>query len=333
MRAQAHRRRLLGAIAATAVLVAAAPASHVAAQSYPARPITLVVPFPAGGPLDTGARVMAERMRVTLGQPVIIENVTGASGSIGVGRVARAAPDGYTLVVGGTPTHVMNGAVMALPYDVVHDFAPLALTTNAPSLIAAKKAMPASDLKELIAWLKANPSKAAQGTGGVGTTSHIAGLFFQQVTGTRFTLVPYRGAGPAVQDLVAGQIDLMIDPASNTMSYVRAGTLKAYAVTAKRRMTQIPHVPTVDEAGLPGFHVLNWTAYFAPKGTPKPIVDKLNAAIADALTDPAVVKRAADLGQEIFPREMQTPAALAAFHKSEIAKWWPVIKAANIKVQ
>ena len=333
MRAPAHRRRLLRMIAAAAALLAAAPATPAAAQSYPTRPITLLVPFPAGGPLDTGARVMAERMRVTLGQPVIIENVAGASGSIGVGRVARAAPDGYTLVVGGTPTHVMNGAVMTLPYDVIADFAPIALTTNAPSLIVGRKAMPAGDLKELIAWLKANPDKAAQGTGGVGTTSHIAGIFFQQTTGTRFALVPYRGAGPAVQDLASGQIDLMIDPASNTMSYVRAGTLKAYAVTAKIRMAQIPHVPTVDEAGLPGFHVLNWTAYFAPKGTPKVIVEKLNAAVVDALTDPAVVKRAADLGQEIFPREMQTPAALAAFHKAEIEKWWPVIKAANIKME
>lgn len=332
MRAPAHRRQLSTAIAAAALL-AAAPATPAAAQSFPARPITLVVPFPAGGPLDTGARVMAERMRVTLGQPVIIENVAGASGSIGVGRVARAVPDGYTLVVGGTPTHVMNGAVMTLAYDVIDDFAPIALTTNAPSLIAAKKAMPANNLKELIAWLKAHPDKAAQGTGGVGTTSHIAGVFFQQSTGTRFTLVPYRGAGPAVQDLVAGQIDLMIDPASNTMSYVRAGAIKAYAVTARTRMTPIPDVPTVDEAGMPGFHVLNWTAYFAPKGTPKAIVERLNAAVVDALTDPAVVKRAADLGQEFFPRDMQTPDALAAFHKAEVAKWWPVIKAANIKVE
>ena len=330
MRAKDRRGRLLGAIVGTFVV---ATVGSAAAQSYPSRTITLVVPFPAGGPLDTGARVMAERMRVSLGQPVIIENVAGASGSIGVGRVARAAPDGYTLVVGGTPTHVMNGAVMTLPYDVINDFAPIALTTNAPSLIAARKSMPANSLKELIAWLKANPDKAAQGTGGVGTTSHIAGVFFQQSTGTRFTLVPYRGAGPAVQDLVAGQIDLMIDPASNTMSYVRAGTLKAYAVTAKTRMAPIPDVPTVDEAGMPGFHVLNWTAYFAPKGTPKAIIEKLNAAVADALTDPAVLARAADLGQEIFPRDMQTPDALAAFHKAEVAKWWPVIKAANIKVE
>jgi tripartite-type tricarboxylate transporter receptor subunit TctC len=332
MRVDAHRRRILSGIAAAALLTAA-QATPSSAQSFPSRPITLVVPFPAGGPLDTGARVMGERMRVTLGQPVIVENVAGASGSIGVGRVARAAPDGYTLVVGGTPTHVMNGAVMTLPYDVIDDFAPIALTTNAPSLIAGKKALRANTLKELIAWLKANPDKASQGTGGVGTTSHIAGMFFQQSTGTRFTLVPYRGAGPAVQDLVAGQIDLMIDPASNTMSYVRSGTIKAFAVTAKTRMTPIPDVPTVDEAGMPGFHVLNWTAYFAPKGTPREIVEKLNAAVVDALTDPAVVKRATDLGQEIFARDMQTPGALAAFHKAEVAKWWPVIKAANIKVE
>lgn len=320
----------MAAIACVALLATPAAAEP---ATFPSRPITLVVPFPAGGPLDTSGRVMAEHMRAALGQPVIVENVAGASGSIGVGRVARAAPDGYTLVVGGTPTHVMNGAVMALPYHVLDDFQPVALTTNAPSLIAGKKALPAGDLTALIAWLKANPDKAAQGTGGVGTTSHIAGIFFQQLTGTRFTLVPYRGAGPAVQDMVAGQIDLMIDPASNTMPYVRAGTIKAYAVTAATRMTTAPEVPTVDEAGLPGFHILNWTAYFAPKGTPRPIVDRLNAAITASLADPAVRARAAGLGQEIFPRDMQTPDALAAFHRAEIARWWPVIKAAGIKVQ
>jgi tripartite-type tricarboxylate transporter receptor subunit TctC len=319
--------------ALTAAVIALAAAAPVAAQTFPSRPITLVVPFPAGGPLDTGARVMAERMRATLGQPVIVENVAGASGSIGVGRVARAAPDGHTLVVGGTPTHVMNGAVMTLPYNVVEDFQTVALLTNAPSLIAGRKTLPVDDLRGLIAWLKANPDKAAQGTGGVGTTSHIAGVFFQQTTGTRFTLVPYRGAGPAIQDLASGQIDLMIDPASNTMPHVRNDAIKAFAVTAATRMTTAPEVPTVDEAGLPGFHILNWTAYFAPKGTPRPIVEKLNAAIMDALTDPAVVKRAAGLGQEIFPRAMQTPDAAAAFHRAEIAKWWPIIKAAGIKVQ
>jgi tripartite-type tricarboxylate transporter receptor subunit TctC len=313
--------------------VAALAADRAAAQTFPSRPITLVVPFPAGGPLDLGARVMAERMRVTLGQPVIVENIVGASGSIGVGRVARAAPDGHTLVVGGTPTHVMNGAVMTLPYDVTADFAPIALTTNAPSLIAGRKTLPADDLKGLIAWLKAHPDKASQGTGGVGTTSHIAGVFFQQTTGTRFTLVPYRGAGPAIQDLASGQIDLIIDPASNTMPYVRAGTIKAFAVTAGTRMTTAPDVPTVDEAGVPGFHILNWTAYFAPKGTPRAIIDRLNAAVVDALADPLVRQRAADVGQEIFPPEMLTPDALAAFHKAEIAKWWPIIKAAGIKVQ
>lgn len=312
------------ALAATLVSIAAA-------QTYPSRPITMVVPFPAGGPLDASARIVAERMRASLGQPIVVENVVGASGSIGAGRVARAAPDGYAFVVGGTPTHVINPAVLTLTYDVVEDFQPIALTTNAPSLIVARKTLPADDLNGLIAWLKANPDKATQGTGGVGTTSHVAGVFLQQTTGTRFGLVPYRGAGPALTDLVAGQIDFMIDPASNTMPQVRSGHIKAFATTGKTRLAGAPDIPTVDEAGLPGFYVLNWTGYFAPKGTPKAIVDKLNAAIVDALADPAVRQRAIDFGQEIFPREQLTPEALAAFHRAEIAKWWPIIKAAGIK--
>jgi len=274
---------------------------------------------------------LAERLRVSLGQSVIVENVGGASGSIGVGRLARAAPDGYTIGHGGLPTHVLNGAVFNLPYDLAKDFQPISPIGSAPLLIVAKKAMPAADLKELIAWLKAHPDRASQGTGGVGATSHVAGVFFQQVSGTRFGLVPYRGAGPAMQDLVAGQIDMMIDPASNTLPQVRAGHIKAYAVTAEHRLAAAPDIPTVDEAGLPGFHILNWQAFFAPKGVPAAVVVRLNAAVVDALADPAVRARLADLGQEIFPRDQQTPAALAAHHKAEIEKWWPIIKAAGIK--
>ena len=303
------------------------------AQVYPSRPITMIAPFPAGGPLDTLARILAERMRVSLGQPVIVENVTGASGSIGTGRVARAAGDGYTLGLGNWPTHVINGAVFKLQYDVRNDFEPVSLLATNPLLIVAKKAMPANDLKELIAWLKANPDKAAQGTSGAGGATHIAGVFFEKETGTRIQFVPYRGAGPAMQDLMAGQIDLMIDPAANSLPQVRAGTIKAYAVTAKSRLAAAPEIPTVDEAGLPGFYVSTWLAFFVPKGTPKNIIAKLNAAVVEALADPAIRQRLAGLGHEIPQREQQTPEALGAFHKAEIEKWWPIIKAAGIKAE
>jgi tripartite-type tricarboxylate transporter receptor subunit TctC len=303
------------------------------AQVYPSRPITLVVPLPAGGAFDVTARVLAEHMRVSLGQSIIIENVTGAAGSIGTGRVARAAPDGYTLIFGGLNTHVVNPAFLALQYDVLKNFEPVALTASVQLLIVAKKAMPANRLNELIAWLKANPDKASEGTGGRGNTSHLAAILFQRETGARLALVPYRGAGAAINDLVAGHIDMMIDLAPNSLPHVRAGTIKAYAVTAKRRLAVAPEIPTVDEAGLPGFYMAVWQAIWAPKGTPVPVVAKLNAAVVDALADPAVRSRLSELGQEIYPREQQTPEALGAFHKAEIEKWWPLIKAANIKAE
>jgi tripartite-type tricarboxylate transporter receptor subunit TctC len=323
------RRRFLHLAAGAAAMPAAARIAR--AQAYPSRPITIVEPFAAGGPLDTIGRILAERMRVSLGQPVVIENVAGASGTLALGRVARAAPDGYTISHGSTPTHVFNGAVFKLPFDVEDDFQPISPIASAPLLIVAKKAVAANDLKEFIAWLKANPDKASQGTGGVAATSHIAGIFFQQVSGTRFALVPYRGAGPAMQDLVAGQIDMMIDPAANTLPQVRAGRIKALAVTAGRRLKAAPDIPTVDEAGLPEFYVENWQGFFAPKGTPATVVATLNAAVVDALADPLVRARLIDLGQEIFPREQQTPEALAAMHRAGIEKWWPIIKAAGIK--
>jgi tripartite-type tricarboxylate transporter receptor subunit TctC len=302
-----------------------------AAQVYPSRPITMVVPFPAGGSTDTIGRIMAEGMRASLGQTVIIENVGGASGSIGVGRVARAAPDGYTLSLGSWPTHVLNAAIFTLPYDPLNDFEPVSLVAAQPLFILARKAFPASNLAEFIAWLKANPDKATQGTAGAGGASHVAGVFFQKVSGTRFQMVPYRGAAPAMQDLLAGQIDMMIDPAASAGPQVRAGAVKAYAVTAKSRLAAAPDVPTVDEAGLPGFYVASWHAIWVPKATPKGVIASLNAAVADALADPAVRQRLADAGQEIFPREQQTPEAMRAYHAAEIEKWWPVIKAANIK--
>jgi tripartite-type tricarboxylate transporter receptor subunit TctC len=314
----------------TAALVIAA-VNTASAQVYPSRPLTLVVPFPAGGSTDAIGRIVAERMRVSLGQPVIIENVGGAGGSIGVGRVARATPDGYTLDIGQWDTHVANGATFSLSYDVLKDFEPVALISSNPFLILAKKAMPADDLKSLIAWLKGNPDKASQAIPTAG--SHVAGILFQKETGTRFAFVPYRGGGPAMQDLVAGQIDLMIIQAAVALPQVRAGAIKAYAVTASSRFPPVPDIPTVDEAGLPGIHISRWFALFAPKGTPTEVVTKLNTAVVEALADPTVRARLANLGQEIFPREQQTPQALAAYHKAEIEKWWPIIKAANIKAE
>jgi tripartite-type tricarboxylate transporter receptor subunit TctC len=303
------------------------------AQDFPSRPITMVVPLPAGSAFDVTARLLAERMRVLLGQPVIVENPTGASGSVGTGRCAHAVPDGYTLCFGGVGTHVLNGAVLALTYDVLKDFEPVSLIATAQLLIVAKKAMPASDLTELIAWLKANPDKASQGTGGAGSLTHLAGVSLQAETGARFRSVPYRGAAAAINDLVAGHIDIMIDLAPNSLPHVRAGTIKAYAVMAKTRLAAAPDIPTVDEAGLPGFHMSAWQALWMPKGTPMSVIAKLNAAIVDSLADPTVHSRLADLGQDAFPREQQTPEALGALQKAEIAKWWPIIKAANIKAE
>jgi tripartite-type tricarboxylate transporter receptor subunit TctC len=314
----------------TAALVIAA-VNTASAQVYPSRPLTLIVPFPAGGSTDAIGRIVAERMRVSLGQPVIIENVGGAGGSIGVGRVARATPDGYTLDIGQWDTHVANGATFSLSYDVLKDFEPVALISSNPFLILAKKAMPADDLKSLIAWLKGNPDKASQAIPTAG--SHVAGILFQKETGTRFAFVPYRGGGPAMQDLVAGQIDLMIIQAAVALPQVRAGAIKAYAVTASSRFPAASDIPTVDEAGLPGLHISGWFALFAPKGTPTEVVTKLNTTVVEALADPTVRARLANLGQEIFPREQQTPQALAAYHKAEIEKWWPIIKAANIKAE
>jgi tripartite-type tricarboxylate transporter receptor subunit TctC len=316
--------------ASVVFLAAIAGIGPAAAQAYPARPVTLVVPFPAGGAGDTIARTIAERMRLSLGQPVVIENVTGASGSLGTGRVARAAPDGYTLGYGGMQTHVINGAALALRYDVEQDFRPIALMTDAPLVVVAKKAIPANDLGGLIAWLKANPDKASMATGGLAATSHLAGTLFQRQTGTRFGLVPYRGS--AMQDLMAGQIDLMMDPALTALPPVRAGAVRGFAITAPHRLATAPEIPTVDEAGAPGLHVSNWTALLAPRGTSDPVIAKLNAAVVEALADASVRKRIAALGPELFPRAKQTPEALAAFHKAEMERWWPLIKAAGIKL-
>jgi tripartite-type tricarboxylate transporter receptor subunit TctC len=304
-----------------------------AAQVYPSRPVTMIVPFPAGGPIDALARILGERMRATLGQPVIVENAAGAGGSVGVGRVARAAADGYTLSIGGLNTHVINGAVYALPYDVLNDFTPISLITNLPVLIVARKDAAAANLKELIDWLRANPDKASVGIVGAGTPQHVAGTFFQSMTGTRFEFVAYRSSGAMMQDLLASRIDLIFDMADNSLSQIRAGTIKAYAVTAKTRLAVAPDIPTTDEAGLPGFYVSIWRALWAPKGTPKTVVDKLNAAVVDALADPAVRQRITESGQQIPAQVQQTPEALGVLQKAEIEKWWPIIKAANIKAE
>ena len=323
------RRRFLHLTASAAALPVLSRIAR--AQGYPSRPISIIVPFPAGGGTDTVARIIAEPMRVSLGRPVIIENVAGANGSIGVGRVARAAPDGYTLSFGQWGTHVVNGVAYALDYDVVKDFEPISLISSGTFLVVARKNILANDLKELLAWLKANPGKATVGNAGVGSPEHVGALLFQNSTGTSLRSVPYRGAAPAMQDLAAGHIDMIIVSANVALPQVRAGAIKAFAVTAKNRLASAPDIPTVDEAGLPGFYVSVWGALFAPKGTPKEVIVKLNAALAQSLADPNVRRRLADLGGEIFPREQQTPEALAAFQLAEIEKWWPILKAANVK--
>ena len=270
-------------------------------------------------------------MRLSLGQPVIIENVGGAAGSIGTGRVARAAPDGHTFVLGYWGTHVVNGAIYALGYDIVKDFEPVALLPGQPLVIAAKKAMPANNLSELIAWLKSNPDKASQGTAGIGSIGHIAGVFFQQATGARYQFVPYRGAALFMQDLVAGQIDLAFSVPVTAMPQARAGLIKAYAVTAKSRLAVAPEIPTVDEAGVPELHLSLWQGLWAPKGTPRDLVARLNDAVVVALADPAVRQKLDDLGFDTPPREKLSPEALGAYQQEEIDKWWPILKAANIK--
>jgi tripartite-type tricarboxylate transporter receptor subunit TctC len=303
------------------------------ADNFPSRPITIVVPFSAGGPSDAMARILAERMKTTLGETLVIENVTGAGGSIGVGRAVRSAPDGYTISFGHLGTHVANGAVYKLGYDLAADLDPVALLPSNPMVIVSKNAVPATTLKELLAWLKAKGTPATAGTAGAGSGSHIAGLYLESVSGLKLQYVPYRGTAPAMNDLVAGQIDIIVDQLSNSINQVRGGNIRAYAVTDSKRSPSAPDIPTTDEAGLPGFHMTLWSGLWVPKGTPKDIVDKLNASAVEALNDPAVRKQLENLGLQMPPKDQLSPAALGAWQKAEIAKWWPMIKAADVKVE
>ena len=325
------RRRFLQVAAGAAALPAMSRSAS--AQAYPSKPITLIVPYAAGGPTDSIARVLAERMRSSLGQTIVIENTTGAGGTIAVGRLARSTPDGYTIGIGQNGSHVVTGATYSkLPYDLLNDFEPLTLLTDAPFFLAGKKTMPADDLKGLIAWMKANPGKATFGNGGNGSISHICGLVFLDLTKTTAQVVPYRGNAPAMQDLVAGQIDIMVADPVTGVPQAKSGNIKAYGVTAKTRLSTAPDIPTVDEAGLPGYHVSLWHGLWLPKGVPAPIAAKLNATVVEALADPAVRAKLGALGQEIYPRERQNSKALDSHQRAEIAKWWPIIKAAGIKV-
>jgi tripartite-type tricarboxylate transporter receptor subunit TctC len=303
------------------------------ADQFPSHPITIVVPFAAGGPSDAMARILGDRMKTTLGQAILVENVTGAGGSIGVGRVVHATPDGYTVGFGHLGTHVANGAVYKLPYDLVTDLEPVVLLPSNPMIIVSTNAVPAKSLQELIAWLKARPAPATAGTAGAGSGSHIAGLYFENAAGVKLQFVPYRGTAPALNDLVAGQIDVMIDQTSNSITQVRAGTIRAYAVTGDKRVESAPDIPTTDEAGLPAFHMSLWSGLWVPKGTPQDVVAKLNAAAIDALSDPDVRKKFENLGLQMPKKDQLTPEALGAWQKAEIAKWWPMIKAADVKLE
>jgi tripartite-type tricarboxylate transporter receptor subunit TctC len=323
------RKTLLAALIATFALTASASA----AENYPSHPITIVVPFAAGGPSDAMMRILGEPMKLSLGQTILIENTTGAGGSIGVGRVVHSAPDGYTIGFGHLDTHVANGAIYKLNYDLVTDLEPIVLLPSNPMVIVSKNAVPAKSLQELIGWLKSRPQPATAGTAGAGSGSHIAGLALESAAGVKLQYVPYRGTGPALNDLVAGQIDLIVDQISNSINQIRAGTIRAYAVTDSQRVEQAPDIPTVDEAGLSNFHMTLWSGLWAPKGTPKEVVEKLNKATLKALNDPQVRKQLENLGLQMPPADKSTPEALGEWQKAEIARWWPIIEAAKVKVE
>jgi tripartite-type tricarboxylate transporter receptor subunit TctC len=317
----------------TAAVLSVSAAAPARAQAYPSRPITMIVPLAPGGSTDVLARIMAQGMSTQLGQPVIVENTGGAGGTIGVTRAERAAPDGYTIEFGQWGTNMANGAIYSLDFDLVKDFEPIALVATQPFFISSRKTLPANNLKELVAWLKANQDKTTEGNSGVGSPSHVAGILFQNTLGLRWQMVSYRSAGLSMQDLVAGTIDIELDAPPVTLPQLQGGAIKTYAVASPHRSAVAPDIPTTDEAGVPGFYFSFWHAMWAPKGTPKDIIAKLNAAAVAALADPDIRKRLVDLGQEIYPPDQQTPEALLAFHKSEVEKWWPIIRAAGIKAE
>jgi tripartite-type tricarboxylate transporter receptor subunit TctC len=321
----------LSIVAICSILLASV--NNASAQSYPSRPVTIIAPFPAGGPLDTIARLVAEPMREALGQPVLVENVAGAGGNIGTLRVARAAPDGYTVGIGQWSTHVVNPITYTLQYDVRADFEPIGLLTITPQLIIARKDFPATDIKELVAWLKANPDKATAATVGAAGGAQVSSIYFQEKIGTKLRFVPYRGGAAAVQDMAAGRVDMMLDQAANALGPVRGGTIKAYAVMARTRWPALPDVPASDESGVPGLYVAYWHGMWAPKGTPKEVIARLNAAVMRALADPNVKSRLGGAGHDVFPPDQQSPAALAAYHQAEIDKWWPIVRATGLKAQ
>src|SRR5882757_2507567 len=316
-----------------AILCALASVGTAAAQDYPTRPISMIVPFPAGGATDTLARYLAEQIRAVLGQPIVIENVGGAAGSLGVARAVRSPADGYTLSIGTSTTHMLTGGLYALQFDLLKDLEPVIQIGSEPLLIVGRNSLPADDLKGLIAYLKANPDKASVGIAGVGATGHLTGISFQKETGTRFQFVPYRGNAPAMQDLLAEQIDFMIEPSSNFKSLLGAGSVRPYAITGAKRLPSSPDIPTADEAGLPGFFASLWYGLWVPKDTPKDIVAELNATMVQVLADPSVQKRFDELGIEITPLAQQSPEALRAFQKAESERWWPIIKASNLKAE
>jgi len=324
---------VVGSAIAAALCFALTPHGANADDDYPSHPITMIIPLAPGGSTDVLGRIMAQAMRPTLGQPLVVENTAGAAGTIGVTRAERAAPDGYTVLWGMWGTNVANGAIYPLDFDLLNDFEPVGLVATQPFFIDARKTMPANNLKELIAWLKANADKATMGTSGVGSPSHVAGVLMENLVGVKWQMVSYRSAGLATQDLLAGFTDIQLDTPAVSLPHVQSGDLKAYAVTAKERIGVAPDIPTTDEAGLPGFYFSFWHAMWAPKGTPQPIIDKLNAAIVAALADPDTRKKLTDFAQVIYPQNQQTPQALHDFQKSEIEKWWPIIKAAGIKAE
>ena len=323
-------KKLVVAAALAAGLASVTCIAGAQAQSYPNRQITLIVPFPPGGSTDVAARIIAERMRAPLGQSVIVENVSGAGGSIAVGRVARAAPDGYTIDIGQWDTHV-GSIIYKLDYDLQKDFEPIGLISNNPQLMVAKKDLPADNLKDLVAWMKANPGKI--NFVNQNAAANVSGVLFENLTGQKVQFIPYRGAGPAMTDLVSGTVDLLVVQGAVALPQIRGGRIKAIANLSPQRSASMPDIPTADETGVPGLYMSGWFGFYAPKGTPKPIIDRLNAAMVEALADPNVKARFSELGLDVAPREQQTPEGLAKLQQAEIDKWWPIIKAAGIGAQ